>query len=351
MTTDLEDRLRTAMEATAGEIAPGSIEPFSLGRGPARREPDHPVRLWPGRPRLAAPLAAAVAVIAVVAAALAVSSREPGNRAAGTSPGAQASSTARPASAAAPSPTPASPAAAISSVQGVTSVNCDNAIIDAVSGNPVTDCAAIWKQSFGTQAPQLAAYADGAQVVVLPMAAKPWAGSVRLPAGVVMNTRLIVLNEWLQDYVSGLSSRCYADSRAVTAVRGELASLGLSGWSVPTQPPAANGHARCADVSVILFGQRQVRLLTSPSPSAGKLPGQLQSLSRSLRQVIGQCDDLAVAATRARAAAALAGLPVSPSGTRLQQVTVANARCTSIYLEVGGTVFLTLRGPGAPAGA
>jgi hypothetical protein len=353
ITADLEGRLRGAMEATGQEIAPGSIGAFTPGRRAARgTEPGRPVRFWRWQARLVVPLAAGAAVIAVVAAALALSSG-PGRRAAGSSPaGSVASPTASPARPPTPSPAPGSPATAVASVQGATSISCndatgDQAIIDAFSGNPVADCDSIWQQSYRAKPPQLTAYADDGGVYVLPVTAKPQAGSVPLPAGVVMNTRLIVLNEWLQDWVSGPMSHCYSGSQAVTAVQGELTSLGLPGWTAVTELPAASPPTACANTGQIFYAQHEVQLQSGPPEAAG---GQLQSLASSLRQIIGQCDDLPVAAARVRTAAAQAGLPVSSSGsgTWLQQVTVPDARCTSIYLEVGGTVIVTVRGPAGP---
>jgi hypothetical protein len=78
--TTIEDRLRAAATAAAGTVAPGSAPPLRLPREPGRRS-------GPGRrgsrekwTRRMAPLAAAAAVIAVVAASLAVAGGAPGHR-------------------------------------------------------------------------------------------------------------------------------------------------------------------------------------------------------------------------------------------------------------------------------
>lgn len=344
---DLERHVRAASRATAEEIAPGTIPPLSLaGQPTGRRETAGRSRLWLLRPRLIAPVGAAVAVLAVVAAALVITGgtheQRGGSRPAGPAVRASVTPSA--------SPTPISQAAAVASVQGATSVNCDNTIIDAVSGNPVTDCAAIWQHSFRQAVPQLAVYANDGWVLVLPAKQRPWAGSVRLPSGFVMNTKLIVLNEWLQDYVSGLNSKCFSSSAAVTAVQGELASLGLSGWKVSAQPPAANGTRACANVGLIFASQRTVQLQTSPTPSSGHFPTQLLSLAAALRQIGSSCEDLPAAATAVKTAATHFGLNLSSaSGNMFQEVTVPGAHCTSAYLEVAGGTSITLRGPAAPA--
>jgi hypothetical protein len=357
---DLERRVRAATRATAEEIAPGTIAPLSLtSTGNAtRRQPGAAglARSWPGgrwldrrllRPKLIAPVAAAVAVIAVIAAALVITGGTHGQRAGGRTVGPAAKATTTPS--ATPTPTPLSQAAAIASVQDATSINCDNTIIDAVSGNPVTDCAAIWQHSFRQAVPQLTVYANDGWVLVLPAKQRPWAGSVRLPSGFVMNTGLIVLNEWLQDYVNGLYSKCYSSSAAVTAVHGELASLGLSGWNVPVQPPAANGTTTCANVSLLFASQRTVQLQVQPAPPKGHSPTQVLSLATALRQLESSCEDVPAAATAAKTAAARYGMNLSnASGNMFQEVTVPGARCTSVYLEIAGGASITLRGPAGP---
>jgi len=359
---DLERRVRAATKATAEEIAPGTIAPLSLTSvGNATHSQPGAARLarsWPGgrwldgrllRPKLLAPVAAAVAVIAVIAAALVITGGTHGQRAGGRTVGPATKATATPSASPTPTPAPLSQAAAVASVQDATSINCDNAIIDAVSGNPVTDCAAIWQHSFRQAVPQLTVYANDGWVVVLPARQRPWAGSVRLPSGFVMNTGLIVLNEWLQDYVNGLYSKCYSSSAAVTAVDGELASLDLSGWNVSVQPPAANGTTTCANVSLIFASQRTVQLQAPPKPGSGHSPTQLQSLITALRQIASSCEDVPAAATAAKTAAARYGVNLSSaSGNMFQEVTVPGAHCTSVYLEIAGGASITLRGPAGP---
>jgi hypothetical protein len=362
---DLERRVRAATSATAQEIDPGTIAPLSLagqatrsrpgtaGSGRGWRGATGRGRLWLARPRLIAPAAAAAAVLAVIAAALVITGgphdQQAGGRPAGPAAKGSAAPSASPTARPTPTPRPISPAAALASVQGATSVNCNNAIVDAVSGNPVTDCDVIWKHTFGRAAPRLAVYADDGWFLVLPATQRPPAGSVRLPSGVVMNTNLIVLNEWLQDYVSGLNSQCYASSAAVTAVHGELASLGLSGWNVSAQPPAANGTTTCDNVSIISAGQRTVQLKAPPSVSSGNGPAsQMQQFAGALHQISNSCLDLPAATEQVTAAAARYGQSLSPPDS-LQQVTVPDAHCTSVYLEIGGAMFVTLRGPEALA--
>jgi hypothetical protein len=97
-TTDVEQRLRAAITATAREIAPGTIRPLSVTPHATRRGKSQRTGGWRlVQPRLMAPLGAAAAVAGVIAVALAVSSGPSGR------------TTGHPVSTAAPgSPTPTS---------------------------------------------------------------------------------------------------------------------------------------------------------------------------------------------------------------------------------------------------
>ena len=68
----IEDRLRAAVQAAAGTVAPGSAPPLNLPGQPGRRlgRARRPRR--GGWPRWVTPLAAAASVIAVIAASLAI---------------------------------------------------------------------------------------------------------------------------------------------------------------------------------------------------------------------------------------------------------------------------------------
>jgi hypothetical protein len=238
------------------------------------------------------------------------------------------------------------------SARNATSIECSIhgslTVIDGTSGNPVADCSAQWQRQTGAAAPPLVAYLLKSGVVeVQPATERPPARSTRLPAGTVLNTQLIVLNEWLGDYIHGLSSRCYSDAAATASVHAELAGLGLPGWTVSFRPPAANGTTTCASIFIVFAAQRHVQLLTSPAaPPRGEVSAfrLFRSLARSLRSVSGTCQDLPATADRVHAIARRLGFS-APAGLELDKVTVPSATCTSIYEDVGGTIVVTLRGP------
>jgi hypothetical protein len=74
-----EDRLRAAAQAAASTVPPGSAPPLHLPAQP-RRGQRRPGQARPGWRLAAAPLAAAAAVLAVLAASLALAHGSPGNR-------------------------------------------------------------------------------------------------------------------------------------------------------------------------------------------------------------------------------------------------------------------------------
>src|SRR5579872_1674307 len=78
--TTIEDRLRAAATAAGQTVAPGSAPPLRLPAEPGRRRGPGRRAGRPGWKRRMAPLAAAAAVIAVVAASLAVASDASGHR-------------------------------------------------------------------------------------------------------------------------------------------------------------------------------------------------------------------------------------------------------------------------------
>jgi hypothetical protein len=70
-----------------------------------------------------------------------------------------------------------------------------------------------------------------------------------------------------------------------------------------------------------------------------------QKLAEKLQPLTQSCESLPSAVASVRAAASGLGLSESARGYDLNTVTDNSVRCASIYETVGGTIFLTLRGP------
>jgi hypothetical protein len=87
-------------------------------------------------------------------------------------------------------------------------------IIKAVTGDPVTDCAAEWRPETGTDASPLVAYDNGhggTEVVAAGTAAQP--GWTKLDPGISQDQTLIRIDA-LNDSIDGLASDCLQPTAA-----------------------------------------------------------------------------------------------------------------------------------------
>jgi hypothetical protein len=220
-----------------------------------------------------------------------------------------------------------------SSAHETTSVECvirgADTIIPSVSGDPAYDCAVTWKNDLGADPPPLVAYGNGnGGVTVIPRSDQPRAGWKRLPAG--QDVALIELQESLDDYVAGLNSSCL-DARAATSLAdAKLARFGFTGWTVAVR----SDPGACVATEIVDPGTQTVTLIRSGEPG----PAAAQQLAGRLRPLTRSCESLPAAAAAVRAAAK--GLTYD-----LNVVKDNSLRCASIYETVGGTIFLTVRGP------
>ena len=227
-----------------------------------------------------------------------------------------------------------------------TSVECVikgvDTIIPSTSGDPAQDCTAEWKREFGN-APALVAYDNTlGGVTVLPRTAKPPAGWRTLKS---QDVALIQLQNSLDDYVGGLNSGCFDDKAATALTKQKLAEFGLTGWSVTLAKGASQpqGVKTCIGAAYLDPVARTVNLSGYGVPSgASERPAQLAA---KLRPIARQCQSLPAAVASVRNAANSLGLSESAKTYELNAVTDNSMRCASIYETVGGTIFLTVRGP------
>jgi hypothetical protein len=215
-----------------------------------------------------------------------------------------------------------------------TSVQCliggNDAIIPATTGDPAQDCAADYKREFGTAAPALVAYDNGrGGVTVIPRSHKPGAGWKRLVSG--QDVDLIQLQDSLDDYVNGLNSRCLDTAAATALAKAKLAEFGFTGWTV-----GVRNRGSCTNGDYVDPARETVALIagdvtTGPETAVRKLADRLRPVTR-------ECQSLPGAVASVRSAAE--GLTYN-----LNAVQDNSLRCAAIYETVGGTIFLTVRGP------
>jgi hypothetical protein len=251
-----------------------------------------------------------------------------------------------------------------------TSVQCligsSDAVIPSTSGNPAHDCAVDYKREFGTAAPRLAAYDNGlGGVTVIPRDQKPQAGWKRLVSG--QDVDLIQLQDSLDDYVNGLNSSCLNSAAATTLTESKLAQFGFTGWTVavraaegsvttlptptvttgtgakPAPGEATSGTQTCVGGALVDPTTDSVTLFSSPVSTGPKTV--FEKLAAKLQPLTKSCESLRAAISSVRATASSLGLSESARGYDLNTVTDNSMRCASIYETVGGTIFLTVRGP------
>jgi hypothetical protein len=255
-----------------------------------------------------------------------------------------------------------------SGAQETTSVQCmigsSDAVIPSTSGNPAHDCAVDYKREFGTRAPRLVAYDNGlGGVTVLLRGQKPPASYKRLVSG--QDVDLIQLQDSLDDYVNGLNSSCLDSAAATSFTQARLAQFGFTGWTVSVRSPqpgssslptpkatpgpkaapaeSTSGTKTCVGGALVDPTTESVTL--SQGPVAIEPKTVFEKIAVKLRPVSQKCESLQAAVASVRATASDLGLSESARGYDLNTVTDNSMRCASIYETVGGTIFLTVRGP------
>jgi hypothetical protein len=223
--------------------------------------------------------------------------------------------------------------------QETTSVQCliagSDAIVPSTSGDPAHDCATEWKRDFGTAPPPLAAYDNGlGGVTVIPRGKKPPPSWKPLQS---QDVALIELQDSLDDHIGGLNASCLDGKAATSLADAKLAEFGFRGWSVSVR----SGAGTCVASDIVDAADQSVTLIPV-SVQAGPEP-TYQKLADRLRPITQKCESLSAAEASVQAAASSVGL--SASDYQLGATADSTLRCASIFETVGGTIFLTIRGP------
>jgi hypothetical protein len=233
-----------------------------------------------------------------------------------------------------------------SSARDTVSVQCEiqgsSAVIPSATGDPVADCSAQWQRDTGSPAPPLVAYDNGdGGVTVMPAGETPPSGFTLLPTGETQNVSMVEMQQWLDDYVTGLNSGCYDDATATRMTQQALTRFGIGGWTV--QPPPSSDTGQCLGTGILDPTSKTVtlRALGGPVPP----DSTVEKLAAKLRAIAQECAPLDTTATQVRSAANELGLSENAHQFELTQIRDNTATCTTISENVGGTIFLLLRGP------
>jgi hypothetical protein len=223
-----------------------------------------------------------------------------------------------------------------------TSVECVikgvDTVIPSSSGNPVRDCDIEWKRELGNAAPPLVAYDNTlGGVTVLPRGQTPPKGWAVLRS---QNVALIELQDSLDDYIAGLNSGCFDAQAATGLTNTKLGRFGFHGWAVAVR----SGAGTCVAADVVDPGSRTVTLIPTSRPTGAEETLFLK-LARRLRPITQTCERLSAAVAAANEAATSLGLSAAAKTYELNAVKDDSLRCATVYEQVGGTIFLTVRGP------
>lgn len=212
-------------------------------------------------------------------------------------------------------------------------------VIDAMSGNPAADCAAIWP----APVPKLQAYDDGiGGIAVIPASEAPPAGWTPIES---QDVALIVLQERLDDKINGLDSACFSSSEATTFAQKQLDLLGFVDWTTAVgSGPEASCYRGFADARA-----KTVTLIPLGDPT-GPANWPPQRLADNLRPLSQQCLTLAAMKSDVvQRATALGMLPTFENdGYVLKAVEDDALRCATVTETVAGETYLVVRGPAAP---
>lgn len=237
-----------------------------------------------------------------------------------------------------------------------TTIRCpENTGIDAVTGNPVADCAAAWTEIHGSEPPPpMVAYDDGrgGVHVLLGSEAVP-DGYVALPGGSYQDTSMIELKDALDDVATGLSFRCVDEKTARDITRRELDRLGLTDWTIQVDRASRGGSTTCIDGHYFEPNQQLVVLIAGEAFSTG--PDPYAAFAAALHDRLkSECMGLDRAADLTRSLGAAANIVVDGRHIVLTEeagvlnihtIEDSSSGCTRANVTVGGAVDVSLRGP------
>lgn len=225
--------------------------------------------------------------------------------------------------------------------------------VQATTGDPVADCATTWVELNGGDAPAMTAYVNPDGDVRVVLAGEPAPEGYAPMPDARFDTKLIQLQEALDDISGDLPHGCLTEAEARSFAQQQLDRHGLSDWTVETESKRPIDDDRpCARAS-ILGKEHQVVLRGDRGPSAPP-DDPYQQFARTLDEELAtSCSTLpdAEAVTERIAAAtdvsALTDVPFTTKDglLHIDSVDDPTATCTTASVTVGGNVQVTLRGP------
>lgn len=228
----------------------------------------------------------------------------------------------------------------------------DIALMNAVTGDPVVDCADSWRRTYRTDPPPMTAYVDGGGNVRVLLDSEPVPdGYVAREPGQHQDTTLIELHQALDDVATGLWSRCHDEPGARVVTQRVLADLGLTDWTVTVdddRPPT--GLTDCAYV-IVRPDQHQVQLFAGGTGGGTAVAKEYSDFAVELHDRLSSaCLGLDAAADLTRSLAATTEVvgvgPIdSLPSFALYTIDDPSAACTRVNVTFTSRPEVMLRGP------
>lgn len=238
-------------------------------------------------------------------------------------------------------------------------IQCGQAVVGSVTGDPVRDCTTLWPSLYHRPAPRLVAWvaSTGGAVVVVPAGAPPaddrsfhWR---RLPTGWTQDRAAIEMSNQLEDIVYGLQAHpCWTAVAAATLVASTLRANGLPSWKVDVKAEPNEGpKPSCLLVApVVQAGSNSVLLVERhvdpPREGSFMTPNGARELARTAaveKRVDGELSSAGARCAGIREAAALwssqahtAGIPGTRYVLFMQSLGLAPAGCARIIVNAPG---------------
>jgi hypothetical protein len=229
------------------------------------------------------------------------------------------------------------------SARETTAVDCKigggTTVIDATSGDPAADCAAIWP----APVPTLQAYDNGlGGVAVIPAAETAPAGWTPIES---QDVALIELQESLDDHIDGLASGCFSAAQATSFAQRQVDRLGLRGWTVDAQ---SGGGGSC--YGGLADALAKTVTLQPIGDQSGPATWPPHRLADSLRPLTSKCLSLSAMKSDVVERATALGMSQTVENDHNYELDATRddtMRCASVYETVGGTTDVVVRGPAA----
>ena len=240
----------------------------------------------------------------------------------------------------------------------ITEIQCGQRGSSAfVTGEPVRDCAILWRSLYHRSAPPLVAWVaqTGGVVVVVPAGRPPAGGGwQRLPTGWRADAAVLGLHVQLEDITTGLEAhQCWPAPVARALVVSVLRADGLGSWQVRVHEDRPDGRRpNCLIVASVVGGESHsvllvetrvraagdpARLVDTPSGALehARLTATESRVNDALRADRG-CASVARAGALWRSRAAAAGIPRARYVLFTQTGTSTASGCSRVLVNSPG---------------